>query len=229
MDYIPCTQPDCANLTMSLGLCRPHYLQQYHNLDLSPVKQTPVVPCVACAAKPALTRGYCRPCYRTVYVASRPVCDFDDCDAPKHGKMYCRQHTKQMTEVGTATTLRPWKDRGGSGLFVQGDGSPCPVKNCGLPVLVFGLCKAHTSRAVRFSMSFETARDWFSRTQCEVCGIESPLSVDHDHACCNKQSSSCGRCIRGMLCLSCNTTLGRMQDDPARLRALASYLEASRA
>jgi len=42
------------------------------------------------------------------------------------------------------------------------------------------------------------------------------LSVDHDHKT-NK--------IRGLLCQHCNHTLGKMDDDPARLRAAADYLE----
>jgi hypothetical protein len=28
--------------------------------------------------------------------------------------------------------------------------------------------------------------------------------VDHDHACCQKKNRSCGKCIRGLLCHTCN-------------------------
>lgn len=42
------------------------------------------------------------------------------------------------------------------------------------------------------------------------------LSVDHDH--------ETGQ-IRALLCQKCNSTLGYMDDDPARLRAAADYIE----
>jgi hypothetical protein len=54
---------------------------------------------------------------------------------------------------------------------------------------------------------------------CWICGDEpNPPCIDHDH--------KTGR-IRGILCRGCNTAIGRMKDDPKRLRAAAAYLEAS--
>lgn len=47
-------------------------------------------------------------------------------------------------------------------------------------------------------------------------GKPKPLHIDHCHR--------TGK-VRGILCGSCNTALGYMQDDPERLRAAAQYLE----
>lgn len=54
---------------------------------------------------------------------------------------------------------------------------------------------------------------------CWICQQEpNPPCVDHCHA--------TGR-VRGILCRACNTAIGRMGDDPARLRAAAAYLEST--
>lgn len=57
--------------------------------------------------------------------------------------------------------------------------------------------------------------------RCAICGADSPggkggWHVDHCH--------DRGH-VRGLLCNGCNLMLGHAQDDPARLRAAAEYLE----
>jgi hypothetical protein len=50
------------------------------------------------------------------------------------------------------------------------------------------------------------------------------LAVDHDHSCC-PGPTSCGKCVRGLLCSECNQFLGRrMRDSPEAIRRGASYL-----
>lgn len=51
-----------------------------------------------------------------------------------------------------------------------------------------------------------------------------PFSVDHDHNCCPGKSS-CGECVRGLLCRRCNTMLGMAGDDAEILRKAADYLD----
>lgn len=68
---------------------------------------------------------------------------------------------------------------------------------------------------------------------CAICGCppeasaKGTLAVDHDHACCSGQKS-CGRCVRGLLCGKCNSSIGLADDDPDRLRRAASYLDRQR-
>jgi hypothetical protein len=48
--------------------------------------------------------------------------------------------------------------------------------------------------------------------------------IDHDHACC-PGTRSCGECVRGLLCNTCNRLLGLAFDNAELLRAAADYLE----
>lgn len=65
--------------------------------------------------------------------------------------------------------------------------------------------------------------------KCAICGATEPgrgkrvFSVDHDHRCCPGKIT-CGKCIRGLLCCSCNDGLGRFMDNPNFLIAAAAYL-----
>jgi hypothetical protein len=62
---------------------------------------------------------------------------------------------------------------------------------------------------------------------CAICqratGERKRLAVDHDHSCCNGPTS-CGQCVRGLLCKSCNQTLGRFRDSPEAFERAAAYL-----
>lgn len=51
---------------------------------------------------------------------------------------------------------------------------------------------------------------------CVLCGKTEYLHIDHDH--------HTGK-VRGMLCISCNTGIGKLGEDPTMLRRAADYLE----
>ncbi len=58
---------------------------------------------------------------------------------------------------------------------------------------------------------------------CAICSLPETtkngrLAVDHCHR--------TGQ-VRGLLCMRCNTSIGRLNDDPALLRRAAEYLEES--
>ena len=62
---------------------------------------------------------------------------------------------------------------------------------------------------------------------CLICTEQLRIPVvDHDHACCPEQTSSCGKCVRGLICHNCNRGLGSFKDDIARLKSSIAYLEA---
>ncbi len=63
---------------------------------------------------------------------------------------------------------------------------------------------------------------------CALCGKPDPngkrLAVDHDPRCCPARARSCGKCIRGLLCSSCNPGLGFFAHDPELLQKAIQYL-----
>lgn len=68
--------------------------------------------------------------------------------------------------------------------------------------------------------------------QCAICKSPSPgvkdWHIDHDHRCCPNRRS-CGKCVRGLLCMKCNIGLGAFKDDPQSLTNAILYLQLERA
>lgn len=64
-------------------------------------------------------------------------------------------------------------------------------------------------------------------SKCAICqratGATRKLAVDHDHSCC-AGPTSCGKCVRSLLCKPCNRMLGHMRDDPEMAERAADYL-----
>ena len=64
---------------------------------------------------------------------------------------------------------------------------------------------------------------------CLICSTYAELdllTIDHDHACCSGPYS-CGSCIRGLLCSSCNLFLGMYEKNPRALVGLIKYVNAN--
>ena len=59
--------------------------------------------------------------------------------------------------------------------------------------------------------------------RCAICRTDTPggagtWHVDHDHRCCPGRET-CGRCLRGLLCYSCNHALGKYESLRAEIDA----------
>lgn len=94
-----------------------------------------------------------------------------------------------------------------------------------------GMAGKLRARAGRYGLTVEAYEALMAKGRCDACGTTDPgpggtrgWHVDHDHACC-PGDRSCGKCVRGLLCVRCNVALGMADDSPDRLRSLLRYLE----
>lgn len=91
------------------------------------------------------------------------------------------------------------------------------------------LLKNHSMRFSFYAMTKESFETLLAEQggACAICKCPIDLSahIDHDHKCCPKRQRSCGKCVRGLLCGSCNHLLGQAKDNPETLRSAIIYLE----
>lgn len=92
------------------------------------------------------------------------------------------------------------------------------------------ICNKCTDLSTRFGMTYEQFLafriEWGH--SCGSCGAsedDCPLGlvIDHDHSCCGGPKA-CSQCIRGLLCSSCNTSLGGLRDNLGYIDTAISYL-----
>lgn len=85
-------------------------------------------------------------------------------------------------------------------------------------------CKAVADRERKLLQKYNLTSEQFDAMLeaqgggCGICGT--PLSsdgrslhVDHDHRCC-PGSTTCGKCVRGILCFQCNSSLAVVERFP---------------
>ena len=70
--------------------------------------------------------------------------------------------------------------------------------------------------------------------QCPIClkKLSNPTledanrwetNIDHDHTCC-PDYTTCGKCLRGLLCRDCNLLIGHAKDNIDTLKRAVEYL-----
>jgi hypothetical protein len=88
--------------------------------------------------------------------------------------------------------------------------------------------RCHIKR--RFGLTLERFESMLEEQNysCAVCACKTPggqgsWHVDHDHSCCDKVKT-CGKCVRGILCVRCNSGLGLFKDSTILLDRAMEYL-----
>lgn len=179
--------------------------------------------------EPILWAGYCSPHYYQqlkelngkqnlprVDENGIPIpCDFEACERARKSRGLCQTHSMQRAN--------------GIELFPVGPNwMPCRVNGCRKQHTGrSSLCGDHTMSAKRYGLTAdEFVEVWADRTCSNLACRETAkrMHVDHDHSCC-EVPPFCGKCIRGLLCQSCNTALGHVYDSKQKLQGLIEYLE----
>ena len=221
-----CTFPECSRptLTKKSGLCRGHLAQQKRGLTLKPIGE-----------------------YRMKY---DPVCSFEDCTRSHSSQGLCSTHLAQKNRGRTLTPIGDAFLAARTSLVRDAEGR----KKCnkcdqwknesefyvhpGTKDGVYSTCKecrAYLVRQTQYSLPAGWVESQLEKTghRCPIClrdenelvikNGKTPWVVDHDHSCCPGQSS-CGKCVRGLICGPCNRMLGIANDTPEILEGAARYL-----
>lgn len=192
-----CLMDECDKEASCRGLCRTHYYRWSNPLVYeSPNKEADGTP-KTCSASEGCVRNAV-------------------------AKGFCYKHWERVNKRGS-DTLEYLMDI-------------CPVVSCGREKLARkDVCSRCSQLSKRYNLSIPEVLDMHlpANRKCSNggCGSSENLHVDHDHGCCprgkfgNKHTASCGMCVRGWLCASCNKALGMLQENPRRIQGLLEYLD----
>lgn len=149
------------------------------------------------------------------------LCEVPRCDRPVEGQGMCQTHVKHFRKTGEIKEIQVQQSR-------ESWEPTCWITWCDREPTSKGYCSRHNRVTHQYNLTVEQVQTLFDHPECDVCGSSDPgkkdFHIDHDHSCCDRPGS-CGKCVRGLLCGSCNRAMGNAKDDPHVLRRMADYLE----
>jgi hypothetical protein len=133
------------------------------------------------------------------------LCVGPECDRQSIAKNLCNAHYQQQNK---GLVLKPVRRTRKTRVI-----SYCPVPGCEREVHARGLCTRHSSICIRHHINTEDYLLLYSRgCHNPACSKTEDLQVDHIHACCTG-ASSCGMCVRGLLCHRCNLAVAAIENN----------------
>jgi len=144
----------------------------------------------------------------THWLENQQTCRVDGCsEITRSGNLYCAKHRDGMRKHTCDVCGRVYQGR----RFNRALCSECGKK--------YG---SFVKRARQHNAPVELIRKWIANPVCELCkqrlylasttggGTAGSAHIDHYHGCCN-YNTSCGKCLRGLLCRECNLGLGHYE------------------
>lgn len=163
-------------------------------------------------ANPVRARGWCHKHYMRFRRQGNPAiskrnrygthtCEVSDCDKPHKAYGLCGMHLQRFKKHGDVDGGRSYVRRGTE-----------------------GMTPAERARMIKYGVRPDDLLAMLAsqRHRCALCDrrVTVRSHIDHDHI--------TGQ-VRAVLCTRCNLGLGMFDDDPARLRAAADYIEKHKA
>lgn len=138
-------------------------------------------------------------------------CSAHSCNRKHHAKGLCITHYTRL---------------------IKGQDVTAPIavyKNNGGVVRAKPKARGHKNALTRYGITGEQRQKIYDEAGgcCALCGENSDLdnmALDHDHSCCPGRTT-CGNCVRGLICRGCNLGLGYFKDDVRKLRLAIDYLQ----
>lgn len=171
------------------------------------------------------------------------TCTVEGCNRKHASKGYCSMHYKRWRSHGHTDSTRAEPN------LQEG----CSLEECDSSFWARGFCRTHYHRLVRYGdplggpadlpdeeklavrirqqaqrygLKYEALLEMYKKCNysCMACGQTTSLVVDHDHSCCSHANRKCGKCVRGLLCVSCNNMAGYIEANPDRAQQVVTYL-----
>lgn len=219
-----CTAPECERRVenyVKKQLCNAHYLQQARGKPFTKPRERAIGICKFETCDRAVSsRGLCGGHYQQ----SIKGYELRELNRGKHA--ISRRDDQGRKECSMCREWKPEADYGRHAAMSDGLQIRCTV-------CYKATYDAEAARARSLMRHYKLTVDEYEAMvvaqgdACATCGTSDSggraWSIDHDHACC-PGNKSCGKCIRGLLCSSCNQALGLARDNVETLRAMIAYL-----
>lgn len=221
-----CSEVGCDRPHNSRGLCRMHYMRLRNSGRASGGRTCSYVDCT----RSHYGRGWCRLHYdraranggdpakhRPAWFESWTRTDAKPCTECGEVKDLDEYAPNSMGFLGRANKCRPCFNRYQNVLIEKTPGARERRREYSSRPEVIAAQRMHWVRRTYGPVGVALEERRVAGDPCDVCGEVTPaMSLDHCHV---------SGVVRGLLCRNCNWALGKVQDDPVILRALADYVE----